>query len=89
MTETEFTNRGVVVLKLFDGKGSPIEELRIPIEDWYEKLHDVIDSSAVRRTRGIIRIEGIQHDLRGQITKRFTNTYTADGALIDYVEDDE
>ena len=75
--------RAVVVLSLFGRDSRELGQRRIPLYDWYESLHPIIDSADERLTLGVVKIMGEQYDLQGKLMVRFTNLYDDSGNLID------
>jgi hypothetical protein len=62
--------------------GHVVEQVELSLEDYYQGLHDLIDSNEYRSARGIVLIEGELFDLDGKLDQEFRNHYGEDGAYI-------
>lgn len=59
-----------------------MEQHELSLEDYYQGLHELIDSDDYRATRGIVLIEGELFDPAGNRAQEFRNRYGEDGAYV-------
>ncbi len=59
--------------------GTEVERHEMALEDYYQNLHEMIDSATYRATHGIAVIEGQLVDQDGRLFQEFQNRYGADG----------
>ncbi len=78
----ERTRRDVVILAARSQNGRVVEQCELSLEDYYQGLHDLIDSNEYRSARGIVVLEGELFDPDGKLEQKFRNQYGADGAYI-------
>jgi hypothetical protein len=62
--------------------GKVVEQVELSLEDYYQGLHDLIDSNEYRSARAIVLIEGELFDPDGRLDQEFRNRYGEDGAYI-------
>ena len=70
----------VAVLTARSRDGHVVEQCELSLEDYYQGLHDLIDSNEYRAARGIVIIEGELFDPDGKRDQEFRNQYGDDGA---------
>lgn len=79
MNETR-ERRDVAVLTARSRDGRIVEQHELSLEDYYQGLHDLIDSNDYRSARGIVIVEGALFDPDGKLDQEFQNHYADDGA---------
>ena len=75
--------KGFVTLELY-ANDSLVETIKIPLLEWYEDLHEAIDSNEYRKNNAINKIIGTQYDDEAGkiIYEKFTGIYDEKGKLI-------
>ncbi|MDR2558904.1 MAG: hypothetical protein LBC86_05085 [Oscillospiraceae bacterium] len=74
---------GFVTLEVYTNE-SLIETKKISLNEWYEDLHELIDSDEYRKNNAITKIIGTQYDDdEGRIIyQKFINIYDENGKFI-------
>jgi hypothetical protein len=72
--------KSVAQLLTYAADGTVVSRQDMPLLQYYEGSHKVIDSAAYRRQRGIVRVTGKLYDSRGTLVEEFDNEYQPDGA---------
>ena len=72
--------KSVAELIAYDNGGQELLKQSIPFEKYYEGINELIDSSAFRKARGIVRVIGKVYDSRGVLVQNFENEYGSDGS---------
>ena len=75
------TPHGIVLLVASDVQDKTLREETIPLDDYYDKLHPMIDSDDFRKRGRIRRIHGRIFNYDGNLDQEFTNEYNDSGAL--------
>lgn len=70
----------MVILVARARNGAEIERHELPVDNYYEDLHQIIDSDEYRAKRGIVTLEGQLFDSAGKLSQEFWNRYAADGS---------
>ena len=70
-----------VHLRGYDEKGAVVFEEVVPLYDYYEELHDVIDSSECRAAHALVKLVGTKYDGLGAIEETWENTYSESGDI--------
>jgi hypothetical protein len=65
----------------FDLHGAVVFDQSIPLHEYYEELHPVIDSDDFRREQRIARLLGTKYGAEGKVEEEWENHYTAAGAF--------
>ena len=75
--------KGFVTIELYTND-SLVETIKIPLLEWYENLHEAIDSNEYRKSNAITKIIGTQYDDEaGEIIYvKFINIYDENGKLV-------
>src|SRR4051812_5471550 len=60
--------------------GNEVERHELSLQEYYQGIHQLIDSSEYRASRRITVIEGQLFDPAGNLFQEFRNMYTTDGA---------
>ena len=81
--------KDVVRLVGFDRNGKIVHEQTIPLNDYYEELHPVIDSDEFRKARALVRLVGTKFDESGEMEEEWENCYTDAGAIASGVVRDK
>jgi hypothetical protein len=71
--------RSVAILIARRSDGAEVERHEMPLEDYYDGLHEIIDSATYRASRGIVVLEGTLLDRGGKLLQEFRNRYGAGG----------
>jgi hypothetical protein len=66
----------------YDDQGALVFTEVMPLLEYYEELHDVIDKKEFRVKWGIRRLSGQLYDSNRQLMQEFENEYSADGAIV-------
>ena len=74
--------RDVAILRGFDADDALVFEQTLAFFDYYEELHDVIDSEPFRAERGIMKLVGDLFDDNGVHVQHFENQYTESGEMV-------
>jgi hypothetical protein len=74
--------RSSAELRGYDSQGVLAFTQNIPLLNYYEELHDVIDKADFRAKQGIRRLVGRLYNSAGHLTQEFENEYAANGALV-------
>lgn len=74
-----------ITLYAYDSSGNPVTMQDIPLYDWYEEAHPLIDNQEERGRLEIARIEGVQYK-NGKVFVHWTSQYAADGSLLSLTE---
>jgi len=72
--------RSVAILVAKRSDGAEVERHEMSLHDYYEELHDIIDSGEYRASRGIAVLEGRLWDSDGKLVQEFRTRYRPDGA---------
>ncbi len=70
------------ILTGYNSSGISVFHKKMTLYDYYEKLHDIIDSDEYRAQRKIITLKGQLYDSGGVLIQEFENRYTAAGKYI-------
>ncbi len=63
-----------------------VERHEMPLDEYYDGLHDVVDSSAYRAARSIVLLEGSLFGASGELLQEFRSRYGpayAGGRVVD------
>jgi len=74
--------KDTVHLVAYDAAGRQVLEEFLPVCDYYEELHPVVDEDEYRRTRHIIRLSGTMYNDDGGIVQQFEVRYDDQGAFL-------
>lgn len=73
--------KDMVRLVAYDSTGRQVLDECLPVSDYYEGLHPIIDDDDFRRSRGIARLSGIIFDTDGSVSQQFEVRYDEAGAF--------
>lgn len=70
----------VAILRAFDADGRLVLEQQMPLDEYWEGLHDLIDSETCRAQRSIRKLVGRLYSQSGTLIQHFENEYSSGGA---------
>jgi len=73
--------RSLAIIQGFDESGKPVDTIEIPLDEYYDESHDLIDSKASRESKRIRRVMGSLFDSRGIEVQKFENLYDSSGEI--------
>lgn len=73
---------GVVLITAIDGAGKQLMEMTIPVDQYYDESHPIIDDDGYRRDRDIRLVLGKIYGPDGTLDQTFTNEYGANGQYL-------
>ena len=79
MTSAENEARSLAILIARSLDGSEVERHELPLDEYYQSLHELIDNEEYRAGRAIVFVEGRLFDPEGNLFQEFRNRYAADG----------
>ncbi|MGE0328624.1 MAG: hypothetical protein AB7K71_31760 [Polyangiaceae bacterium] len=75
--------RSLLEWDAFNAKGRRVKHGSIPLDEWYDELHPVMDENAYRLKHGIVVVRGRQFDHLGRIDSDWVNYFSArNGELL-------
>jgi hypothetical protein len=80
--KTNQTKRSKVFLLAYDAKGQIIQRKVLSFDNYYEELHEIIDSSAYRAKKGIAKLQGKIYDSSATLLQEFETLYRKNGTLL-------
>ena len=72
-----------------DQNGKVVLEQTIPLYDYYEELHPVIDSDEFRKKLSLVKLVGTKFDESGELEEEWENCYSDTGAIVSGVVRDK
>jgi len=73
--------RDLARLCAYDADGELVLREELPLGEYYEELHALIDSEEFRRERGVARVVGELFDVDGTRVQHIDNHYSSTGEL--------
>ena len=73
---------GTVRLRAFDKSHKEVSKLKLPIDDYYDNSHPLIDDDEYRRKRAIRFVHGQIFDHEGKFDQEFKNEYDSNGVYV-------
>jgi len=71
-----------VRLTAFNGRGQQVLEQCLPIHNFYEESHPVLDDPNYRMNRQIVRLSGLIYDAQGAVSQEFEVCFDASGLCV-------
>ena len=72
---------GYVTLRAYNRNDDVVIEHTYSLDEWYDKVHSIIDSNHTRKKRGIVKILGEQQYMTGELLM-WELHYAASGQLV-------
>ncbi len=74
--------RSVAVIRGFDEQENQVIEKELPLGDYWNRSHDLIDNREFRITQSIRKVIGHLFSEKGKIVQHFENLYDKTGSYV-------
>ena len=75
-------HREEAILVAHDCFGNILERITLGLHEYWEGLHEVIDSATYREAKGIARVTGVLYSSSGSVLQEFQNAYGPQGRYV-------
>ena len=82
MTKKKTHRRGRVFVVAYNADRNVVAKVELPIDEFYDELHPLIDEQEFRFKQGIRMLTGEIYDLDGTLSQSFENFYDDQGRFV-------